>query len=172
MRKIRILLVSSNILLILLFSCEARGDADNLSEVNNMADEPAAMDENPPLDSLTMQEIIESKDDYFTIVNLSPSDGDYYFGDLTKSPSKGWYGSYGGEYVVVELDEKQYFDDTVQFILETYARRTLEDGTVQQTDSDFYVVEISREQFIEAMKDYESGITDAVVLEAEAVPLE
>ena len=120
----------------------------------------------------TLLEIVETDDDHFWVVNLDPTDGDYYFGDLAKGPGRGWYGSYGGEYITVELDAIHYLDDRVRFTIERFAIDLLDDGTMIQIDSNFYDVGLTRGEIIAAIEAFQSGATDVVLLEAQAVPRE
>jgi hypothetical protein len=143
-------------------------------EIEYHIDSPNAVvteENDSDLQKLSLRDIVEGDDEYYTIVNLDPTDGDYYFGDLAKAPDRGWYGSYGGEYVTVELNEIKYLDDKVRFVMQTFGTRLLDNGKVMQTEPDFYDVDLTRKQFIEAIRAYNAGETDAVIIEAFAVPV-
>ena len=133
---------------------------------------PTEPEQGDPYENISLRDIVEADDNFFTTINLHPSDGDYYFGDLTKAPGRGWYGSYGGEYVSVKLEDIRYLDGFVRFVMATFGFRLMEDGTETRTETDFYYVDLTREQFIEGIKKFREEDTEAVVIEAEVVLVE
>ena len=119
---------------------------------------------------LSLQEIFEMERAYDIDLLISPTDGDYYVGEIIRRDSE-WLAFYSGEFFILDINEIQYGNDTATFLVDKWAQFPLEDGTYRITDMSRYSISVKRSDLINAVNEVEAGEASDAFVRAEATPI-
>ena len=119
---------------------------------------------------LSLQEIFEMERSYDINLLISPTDGDYYVGEIIRRDSE-WLAFYSGEFFILDINEIQYGNDTATFLVDKWAQFPLEDGTYRITDMSRYSISVKRSDLINAVNEVEAGEASDAFVRAEAAPI-
>lgn len=116
---------------------------------------------------LSLQEIFEMERSYDIDLLISPTDGDYYVGEIIRRDSE-WLAFYSGEFFILDINEIRYGDDTATFLVDKWAQFPLEDGTYRITDMSRYSISVKRSDLINAVNEVQAGEASDAFVRAEA----
>lgn len=119
---------------------------------------------------LSLQEIFEMERAYDIDLLISPTDGDYYVGEIIRRDSE-WLAFYSGEFFILDINEIQYGNDTATFLVDKWAQFPPEDGTYRTTDVSRYSISVKRSDLINAVNEVETGEASDAFVRAEATPI-
>ena len=122
------------------------------------------------VDDMSLQRIFEMRRSYDIILLISPSDGDYYFGEIIRRNSE-WLAFYSGQFITLNIAEIEYEGDTARFIVDKWAQFLLEDGTYRKLESSRYSIVVERSDLINAISKVENGEAESAFVRTEAVPI-
>lgn len=172
-------------LVLILLGCSEQPDSksvDSLESKNAVepdADQKGVGSSNPVIEEsqkffdgvgLSLQEIFEMERSYDIDLLISPTDGDYYVGEIIRRDSE-WLAFYSGEFFILDINEIRYRDDTATFLVDKWAQFPLEDGTYRITDMSRYSISVKRSDLINAVNEVESGEASDAFVRAKATPI-
>lgn len=172
-------------LVLILLGCSEQPDSKSVDSLESKnaaepdADQKGVGSSNPVIEEsqksfdgvgLSLQEIFEMERSYDIDLLISPTDGDYYVGEIIRRDSE-WLAFYSGEFFILDINEIQYGDDTATFLVDKWAQFPLEDGTYRTTDVSRYSISVKRSDLINAVNEVEAGEASDAFVRAEATPI-
>lgn len=172
-------------LVLILLGCSEQPDSKSVDSLESKnaaepdADQKGVGSSNPVIEEsqksfdgvgLSLQEIFEMERSYDIDLLISPTDGDYYVGEIIRRDSE-WLAFYSGEFFILDINEIQYGNDTATFLVDKWAQFPLEDGTYRTTDVSRYSISVKRSDLINAVNEVEAGEASDAFVRAEATPI-
>ena len=172
-------------LVLILLGCSEQRDSKSVDSLESKnaaepdADQKDVGSSNPVIEEsqksfdgvgLSLQEIFEMERAYDIDLLISPTDGDYYVGEIIRRDSE-WLAFYSGEFFILDINEIQYGNDNATFLVDKWAQFPLEDGTYRTTDVSRYSISVKRSDLINAVNEVEAGEASDAFVRAEATPI-
>ena len=169
-------------LVLILLGCSEQPDSKSVDSLESKnaaepdADQKGVGSSNPVIEEsqkffdgvgLSLQEIFEMERSYDIDLLISPTDGDYYVGEIIRRDSE-WLAFYSGEFFILDINEIRYGDDAATFLVDKWAQFPLEDGTYRITDMSRYSISVKRSDLINAVNEVQAGEASDAFVRAEA----